>query len=390
MWCRAKLALSRLSEHHKNCENFMHIKKIEIFGFELPVKGKAYTMAKTSVTHLDTTLVKITADNGLVGWGETCPVGPLYAEAHARGAHAALAQIAPGLIGCQILPLDLHRQMDDQLKGHHYAKAAIDIALYDVMGKHLNLPVSSLLGGAQMARIPSYFATGVDSPDEIARLVKEKVKEGYPRIQVKIGGRAVEEDIETVKKVWEVIKTSGVSLAVDGNRGLPSRDTIRLSQACQDIPFVMEQPTNTIDELRIIRPLVSHAIYMDESGVNLNTVIRAASEGLVDGFGMKVTRLGGLMHMITFREVCDALSLPHTCDDSWGGDIIAAACTHIGATVKADLNEGVWLAEPYISTPYDKDGGIKIVDGHITLPTGPGLGIQPDEALFGPALACYD
>ena len=131
----------------------MRIKQIDIFSFELPVKGKAYTMAKASVTKLDTTIVKITADNGLVGWGETCPVGPLYAESHAKGARAALAQMAPGLLGCEVLPLSIHRCMDDQLKGHHYARAAIDIAVYDLMGKHLNMPVASLLGGATMRRI---------------------------------------------------------------------------------------------------------------------------------------------------------------------------------------------------------------------------------------------
>ena len=368
----------------------MQIKRIEVFGFDLPVKGKAYTMAKASVTSLDTTLVKITADNGLVGWGETCPVGPLYAESHAGGARAALAQLAPGLLGCDVLPLTVHQKMDEQLKGHNYARAAIDIAIYDLMGKHLDMSVADLLGGARMDRVPSYYATGVDTPDEVARIVTDKIVEGYPRIQVKVGGRPVEIDIETTKKVWEVVKGKGIRLAVDGNRGLTTSDAIRLSRECQDIPFVMEQPTNTMDELRVIRPLVHHGIYMDENGVDMNTVIRAAAEGLIDGFGMKVTRLGGLMNMMAFRQVCDAFSMPHTCDDSWGGDIIAAACTHIGATVKPVLNEGVWLAEPYISTPYDEKNGIKIVGGHIDVPTGAGLGINPDEAIFGAPLAVYE
>ena len=89
----------------------------------------------------------------------------------------------------------------------------------------------------------------------------------------------------------------------------------------------------------------------------------AAGSGLVDGFGMKVTRIGGLQPMTAFRDVCDALNLPHTCDDAWGGDIIAAACTHMGATVRPSLNEGVWLAAPYIEGNYDARHGVKIVDG---------------------------
>ena len=82
----------------------MRIAEIHIYAHDLPVKNGPYTMAKAEVYSLDTTLVKVVADNGLVGWGETCPVGPTYAEAHAAGARAALAQMAPGLIGCECWP----------------------------------------------------------------------------------------------------------------------------------------------------------------------------------------------------------------------------------------------------------------------------------------------
>ncbi|MEF9605527.1 mandelate racemase, partial [Paracoccus sp. PXZ] len=78
-----------------------------------------------------------------------------------------------------------------------------------------------------------------------------------------------------------------------------------------------------------------------------------------------------------------------TCDDAWGGDIIAAACTHVGATVQPRLNEGVWIAQPYISRHYDEENGIRIKGGHIDLPRGPGLGITPDEILFGPPVASF-
>ncbi|MCE2516871.1 MAG: mandelate racemase/muconate lactonizing enzyme family protein [Alphaproteobacteria bacterium] len=361
----------------------MRISEIHVYQHDLPVKGKPYTMANAKVTELDTTIVKIVADNGLIGWGEVCPVGPTYAEAHAEGARAAIAQIAPGLIGCAVEPLTIHRQMDVMLNGHNYARAAIDIAVHDLLGKHHGVSVASLLGGAAMERVPSYYATGVDTPDEIARIVKEKIAEGYPRIQVKVGGRPVEIDIETMRKVWEVAQGTGIRLAVDGNRGWTTRDALRMSRECPDIPFIMEQPCNTIEEVRKIRTQISHGIYLDENSINLNTVIHAAATGLVDGFGMKVTRIGGLMNMVTFREICANLSLPHTCDDSWGGDIIAAACTHIGATVAPRLLEGVWLAQPYIATPYDAENGIRIDGGHINLPPGPGLGITPDETLFG-------
>ncbi|MBT4872575.1 MAG: mandelate racemase/muconate lactonizing enzyme family protein [Marinovum sp.] len=367
----------------------MKIAQVLVYKHALPVKNGPYTMANAQVWELETTLIKMVSDTGLVGWGETCPVGPTYAQAHAAGAQAALIQMAPDLIGTDIKPLILRRKMEGLLNGHNYAKAAIDIAAHDLLGKALGVSVSDLFGGATTDRVPSYYATGIGVPDEIARLARQKIDEGYPRIQIKVGGRPVEIDIETIRKVWEEIRGGHIRLAVDGNRGWTTRDAIRVSRECADIPFIMEQPCNTIEELARIRPQIKHGLYMDESSVDLNTVISAAGTGLVDGFGMKLTRIGGLQQMAAFRDVCEARNLPHTCDDAWGGDIIAAACTHIGATIQPHLLEGVWLAAPYVDGNYDPKNGIRVEGGHIKKPSGVGLGIIPDEALFGEPIAIF-
>jgi L-alanine-DL-glutamate epimerase-like enolase superfamily enzyme len=367
----------------------MKIQEIHIYQHDLPVKNGPYTMANAEVWALDTTLARLVADNGLVGWGETCPVGPTYAPGHALGARAALIEMAPGLIGADLLGMrTLHRKMDGLLNGHAYAKAAIDIAAHDLLGKYTGLSVSELLGGATTNRVPSYYATGIGTPDDIARLAREKMAEGYPRLQIKVGGRPVEIDIEVIRKVWEVV-AGKLRLAVDGNRGWTTRDALRVSRECPDIPFIMEQPCNTVEDLQAIRSQVSHAIYMDENSIDLATVFRAVGTGLVDGFGMKVTRIGGLQPMACFRDICEARNLPHTCDDAWGGDIIAAACTHIGATVNPRLLEGVWLAQPYIEGHYDSKNPVRIEAGHIALPSGPGLGILPDEEQFGAPVASF-
>src|SRR5690625_2356388 len=107
----------------------MHIAKIDIYQHDLPVKNGLFAMASGCVYSLDTTLVRLTSSSGIVGWGETCPVGPTYAEAHAQGARSALDAMAPDLIGTQLLPLVVQRRMAQLLTGHNYAKAAIDIAV---------------------------------------------------------------------------------------------------------------------------------------------------------------------------------------------------------------------------------------------------------------------
>lgn len=215
-------------------------------------------------------------------------------------------------------------------------------------------------------RVPAYYSIGVAAPDEAARIATEKQREGYQRLQVKLGGRDVETDIEGLRKVWEAIRGRGMTLAADGNRSWTTRDALRVSRECPDIPFVLEQPCDTLEDLQKIRPLCHHPIYLDESAVSLNTVISAAGTGLADGFGMKITRIGGLHPMRAFRDICAARNLPHTCDDAWGGDIIAAACVHIAATVAPERMEGVWLAAPYIDGHYDAGNPVRIMEGHIT------------------------
>lgn len=367
----------------------MKIREMHIYGHALPVRNGPYTMANAEVWSLETTLVRLVADDGTEGWGETCPVGPTYAEAHSAGARAALGAMAPGLIGSEIWPLPLQHRMAGLLTGHNYAKAAVDIAAHDLLGKKLGVSVAALQGGPLTDRVPSYYATGIGAPDEIARIAAEKRDEGYPRLQVKLGGRPVELDIETVRKVWEAVGSSGMRLAVDANRGWTTRDALRISRECPDIPFVMEQPCNTVEDLAKIRPQVGHAIYMDESSVDLNTVITAAGTGLVDGFGMKITRIGGLQKMATMRDICAARNLPHTCDDAWGGDIIAAACAQMGATIHPARCEGVWIAAPYIEGHYDPKNAVAVRDGHITRPQGPGLGVTPEPGMFGEPIASF-
>ena len=162
-----------------------------------------------------------------------------------RRGSSRVAGNGTGLVGADPLTASgATTQMDDLLNGHRYAKAAIDIAAYDLMGKHFGVRVADLLGGAVTERVPSYYALGIGEPDEVARIAGERAAEGYPRLQIKIGGRPVEIDIAVVRKVWERVG-GRLRLAVDGNRSLTTRDTLRLSRECLDIPVHSRTACNT-------------------------------------------------------------------------------------------------------------------------------------------------
>jgi len=297
----------------------MGIAEIRVHRRELAVVDGPYRVGANSFDHLDSTVVELITRSGLIGYGETCPLGPTYQPHHALGARAALAEMAPALIGHDARFIGLaHRVMDDALTGHAYAKAAIDIALWDLLGKACGMRVCDLLGGTAVQRVPSYWALGVCEPDEAARVAAEKQALGFKRLQVKVGGRALEEDIEAIRKVSRTLQP-GVRLAVDANRTWTVADAITVSRLCADDVFVMEQPCDNLQETLALRGQVRHPIYLDESIEDLRALDWAIAHGAAQGFGLKVTRVGGLSAFRTIRDTCDAFHLPHTCDDAWGG-----------------------------------------------------------------------
>lgn len=365
------------------------IVEIRVHRRELPVTDGSYRMGLSSVECLDSTVVEVITESGLVGYGETCPVGPTYQPHHALGARAALAQVAPALIGHDARFIGLaHRLMDDALAGHAYAKAALDIALWDLLGKVCGLRVCDLLGGTAGDRVPSYWSLIVSEPDECAQVAAEKQAMGFRRIQLKVGGRTIEEDIEAIRKVSGVLEP-GVRLAVDANRSWTAAEAITVSRLCEDLMLVLEQPCDTFEEIAALRGRVRHPVFLDEAIVDLRALNRAITEGLAQGFGLKATRLGGISAFRTVRDVCDAYHVPHTCDDAWGGDVIAAACVHVAATVRPRLLAGVWIAAPYIGEHYDPENGVRIVNGSIEVPSAPGLGVVPATEQWGPPVASY-
>jgi 4-hydroxyproline betaine 2-epimerase len=361
----------------------MKITGINVYAVDLPVVGGEYRMASTTNRVLHSTVVELETDRGFSGYGEVCPAGSVYQPQHALGARAALQEMCPSLLGLNPLHTEnIARAMDAALNGSRYAKAAVDIALWDIAGKAYGARVCDLLGGAVRESVPSYYSTTVMSPDDTATLVAEKQAEGYPRIQTKVGGRSLDEDIATIRKVGEIIRPD-VKWAVDVNRGWSTRDAITASRLTENLPFVLEQPCNSYEEIASIRAQIRHPIYLDESTEHLGVILKAAVLGTADGFGLKVTRLGGLSAMRTVRDICHFARLPFSCDDAWGGDIIAAACVHLAATVHPSLCEGAWIAAPYIEGHYDENSGVKIKDGWIDVPKGPGLGITPNIAALG-------
>ena len=359
------------------------IKEIRVYRMPLPAKT-LYNMSSSAVLTPESTIVALIDSDGVIGYGESCMATPQAQEANNDSIRSSLSILSPSVIGINPMELDLiNSTMENSLKGETEAKAAIDIACWDLIGKRLGKSVAELLGGNITDEVITYHVVGITSPENAEKEAERLQVEGISRIQLKAGGRAIENDIEAIKAVSGVLK-GGTVLDVDTNRGWTEDEAIQVSNACLEVSMSMEQPCATEEELYRLKPKIFHPLIVDESATDLNTISKMVSASIADGFGLKITRIGGLTPMKAVRDFCIETQTPMSSDDAWGGDIIGAAGVALGTTVPSSLNRGAWLANTYHQVHYDPVNGPRIENGMIKLPKGgPGLGLVIDEEIFG-------
>ncbi len=367
----------------------MHIREIYVYATPLGAKT-TYNMSNSTVETPVSTIVAVVDSDGLVGFGEACLASPQFQPAHNSGVRASLEILAPAILGHDPKHVTtINAAMNRALTGHTEGKAALDIACWDLAGKQLGVSVVDLLGGAQMDDVVTYHVVGISSADDAAATARRLQDEGVTRLQLKAGGRPIHEDIASIHAVADVL-LPGTDLAVDTNRGWSTTEAVQVSQACSSITMSLEQPCATEAELAHVKSQIQHPIIVDENATDLGSVARMISSGLANGFGLKLTRLGGLTAMRAVRDLCMATRTPMSSDDAWGGDIVAAAGVSLGATLDPQFSRGAWLAHPYHDTHYDETNGPRIIDGFATLPAGgPGLGLVLETAQFGDPVAVY-
>lgn len=362
------------------------IVRVEVYGYKLTYAHGDYVMSGGRVVNeLDSTVVRIITNDGVDGFGETCPLGRTYLPAHAEGARAALAVLAPALVGADVGNLaDVHTRMALALSGSPYAKSAVDVACWDALGKSVGLPVSSLLGGRQQDRLPLYVAVPLGPPDEMQAFVARERDGGVHHFQLKIGGRP-EDDIERVAAVLESTGPEDALIA-DANGGWHRQDAIIAARAFESLPsshrLRLEQPCPTLEECLAVRGVTDLPMVLDEVIVDLPTLLRAVSANAMDHINLKVSRVGGLTPARAIRDAAVELGLRLTIEDSWGGDIVTATVSHLAAAVPPDQLFAVsymndWTVQSVAGgEPRSQDGWGPINDG-------PGLGISVDTSLMG-------
>ncbi len=362
---------------------------VEVYGYELTYVGDEYVMSGgRSIARLHSTVVRVVTEDGVDGYGETCPLGSTYLAAHAEGARAALRELGPAVIGADVTATGvLGDRMDAALAGHEYAKSAIDVACWDAAGKALGVSVSALLGGVRQESFPLYVAVPLGPAEEMAGHAAALRAEGITRFQLKVGDdpRA---DADRVAAVLGVCGPDDVVVADANGRYTTQAGVVAVGLLAGRDRVYVEQPCPTLEACRYVRRHTDLPFVLDECIADVPSLVRAHGLEALEAFNLKISKVGGLTAARRMRDLAEALGLSVTIEDTWGGDLVSAAVAHLAASTRAKhlftvsfMND--WTNE-HVAGHQPRSAG-----GRGAAPTGPGLGIEVDRSALGePLFVC--
>jgi cis-L-3-hydroxyproline dehydratase len=362
----------------------MKITRISAFQIDLPLLEGSYKWSGgKSVDVFDSTVVQVETDEGVTGYGEVCPLGPFYLPAYAAGVRAGIKELGQHLIGEDPTHLGcLNHLMEAAMKGHPYVKSGIDMACWDILGKVTGQPVCTLLGGRYGDDIVLYRAISQQPPDVMAKNVASYREEGYRRFQLKVGGDP-DEDIDRIHAVSAMLQP-GDKLIADANTGWLMHEAARVVRGVQDVDVYIEQPCLTYEECLSIRERTSHPFVMDECINGIDVLMRGHSDRAMDVVNIKISKFGGLTKAKQARDLCVSLGIAMTIEDSWGGDIITAAISHLAHSTPTEFLFTSTDFNSYV-TVSNATGAPQRENGRMKASTEPGLGITPRFDLLGDA-----
>jgi L-alanine-DL-glutamate epimerase-like enolase superfamily enzyme len=360
----------------------MKIVRIRAYRVELPLHEGSYKWSGgKSVTVFDSTVVEVETDAGVTGFGEVCPLGPFYLPAYAAGARAGIAELGPHLLGSDPRQLgQLNRRMDAALKGHPYVKSALDMACWDILGQATGQPVCVLLGGRYGDDFGLYRAISQEAPEAMAARVAAYRAEGYRRFQLKVGGDPAE-DVARIRAAAAQLQP-GDRLIADANTGWLMHDALRVVRAVRDVDVYIEQPCLSYEECLTVRRHTDHPFVLDEVIDSLDVLLRGHADRAMDVVNLKISKLGGLTKTRQARDLCVALGVAMTLEDSWGGDIVTAAIAHLAHSTAPEFLFTATDFNSYVTVSI-AEGAPRRVHGRLAASTAPGLGVTPWRDVLG-------
>ena len=326
----------------------------------------------------DYTIVFVDTDAGITGIGE---VSSVFKRRGALLRHDLDMALAPAVVGEDPFRIaHLVRKMDAALDGVEEAKAGVEMALWDIVGKSLGTPVYNLLGGKVRDRIPLSYSVPFGEPAQMAEFARERVRAGHRTIKVKVGNEAAT-DIAAVRLVREAIGPE-VRLRVDGNMGWPNaKHAIRMIRAMEPWNLeLVEQPlpAHDLDGMAEVRSAIGVPLMADESIRNPRSAMDVIRRGAADIANVYVTEAGGLLNAMRIFAMCESVGIPCMIGSMPEFGIGTAAQIHLGVAMTnigpdCDTCGVLYHEEDLLTRP------LKIENGFSYAPEGPGLGVEVNE-----------
>ena len=364
----------------------MRIKAIEPISVGLPMH-KPVTMAGEIVERADNMLIRVVSDDGFIGWGEAAAAPTMTGET-VPGMIAAVGYMSPALLGAPARELPAaSATMDAVMYGNTGAKAAIEMALHDLVARAAGKPLYALFGAKLRSRIAVLAVLG--STDEAADLreARERWAAGYRAFKIKVGLDAPEADAARTQAVCRVLKRNAEAagetclVSADANQGFSVEEALRYVAGIGDCGLdFFEQPVHAhdLDGMAGVAAATRVPIGADEGIHSLDDIERHHARKAAAGVSLKAIKLGGLRAVREACRLCDRLGMKVNLSCKTGESSIAsAAALHLAATVPA-LAWGLTLTNSGLAE--DVTGAPLCIEaGHVVVPDRPGLGIEVDE-----------
>ncbi len=344
-------------------------------------------------------LTRMSDDSGAVGWGEAPALkdwggefGRYFGESPATVRLIIDRYLAPAVIGADPANIvDLHARMDAVIKGYPYAKCAVELAAYDLAARCAGLPVHALMGGRARARIPVTHSIGLIGFAEAEAETAKVAAEGIKTIKVKVGIDP-KRDVEMVRVIRGAVGPD-VDLCVDANEGYATPgEAIRCIRQMEEHKLkYAEQPVMGIARMAEVARAIDTPIMADESAWTAHDVIEIVERRAAEIVSIYTTKPGGLYRAMEVAAVCRAAGIVCNVNGSVETGVGNLANVHLAAAAPAvTLSCVVPVSTPaeeqrgQVAGIYYTDDllshGMKLVDGAIEVPDGPGMGIDVDLA----------
>jgi len=366
----------------------MKITDIRFNMLRVPLKTPFKTALRT-VDTIEDVIVTVHTDKGNVGYGEAPATAVITGDTHGSIVEAIKKYIGPRIVGEEIANLNRITQLiQGSLEKNSSAKAAVEIAIYDLFGQLYNAPLYKMLGGGDPV-ITTDITISVDYIDKMVADSINAVERGFESLKIKVG-KDIGVDIERVKAIYAAVEGRAL-MRLDANQGWTAKQAVFALQTLEDAGVrleLVEQPVKAqdLEGMKFVTERVHTPIMADESVFGPTEVIELIRMRAADIINIKLMKTGGLSNAIHIADICGMYEMECMIGCMVETSVSVSAAVHL-AVAKANVITKVDLDGPSLCQFNPVVGGVIFNESEISVTQAPGLGIREIRGLQALAAA---